>query len=163
MNHDQAPNPSLKQDQAPKFWRTRCARSAGVGRGGRVLFAHRAPSPLIASYTFLGFGFYLLSSAWDVPYHAQRRHALAQTGPYARFRHPRYLAFVLISLGSLLQWPTRLTLLMFPVLLVMYGRLAMTEEAEIRTQFGAEFGAYAAHTSRFCPKSTASTAAQCPA
>jgi len=105
----------------------------------------------IASYVFLGLGFYLLSSAWNVLYHAQRRHALATSGPYSRIRHPQYVAFVLILLGFLLQWPTLLTLLMFPILLVMYGRLARTEEAEIRAQFGADFDAYAARTPRFIP------------
>jgi protein-S-isoprenylcysteine O-methyltransferase Ste14 len=118
-------------------------------------------SPLhIASYVFLGFGFYLLSSAWNVLYHAQRRKALAVSGPYARIRHPQYVAFVLILLGFLLQWPTLLTLVMFPILLFMYGRLAVTEEAEMRKQFGADFDAYAARTPRFLPslhKPTAST------
>lgn len=105
----------------------------------------------IASYVFLGFGFYLLSSAWNVLYHAQRRNELAKTGPYARIRHPQYVAFVLILLGFLLQWPTLLTLVMFPILLVMYGRLAITEEAEMRKRFGGEFEAYAVHTPRFVP------------
>jgi protein-S-isoprenylcysteine O-methyltransferase Ste14 len=105
----------------------------------------------IASYVFLGFGFYLLSNAWNVLYHAQRRNELAKTGPYARIRHPQYVAFVLILLGFLLQWPTLLTLVMFPILLVMYGRLAITEEAEMRKRFGADFEAYAARTPRFLP------------
>lgn len=105
----------------------------------------------IASYVFLGFGFYLLSSAWNVLYHAQRRNELAKTGPYVRIRHPQYVAFVLILLGFLLQWPTLLTLVMFPILLVMYGRLAITEEADMRKRFGSEFEAYAAHTPRFLP------------
>jgi len=105
----------------------------------------------IASYVFLGYGFYLLSSAWNVLYHAQRRNSLATTGPYARIRHPQYVAFVLVLLGFLMQWPTLLTLLMFPILLVMYGRLAIKEEAEMRKQFGAEFEAYAASTPRFVP------------
>jgi len=105
----------------------------------------------IASYVFLGFGFYLLSNAWRVLYHAQRRNALAKAGPYARIRHPQYVAFVLILLGFLLQWPTLLTLLMFPILLVMYARLAVNEEAEMRQRFGAEFEAYAARTPRFLP------------
>lgn len=105
----------------------------------------------IASYVFLGAGFYLLSSAWNVLYHAQRRNALAKTGPYARIRHPQYIAFVLILLGFLLQWPTLLTLVMFPVLLFMYARLAITEEAEMHKRFGAEFDAYAARTPRFLP------------
>ena len=106
----------------------------------------------IASYVFLGFGFYLLSSAWNVLYHAQRRHALAAAGPYAVIRHPQYVAFVLILLGFLLQWPTLLTLVMFPILLIMYGRLALTEETEMRAQFGEEFEQYVRRTPRFIPR-----------
>ncbi|MCY1529812.1 Isoprenylcysteine carboxyl methyltransferase (ICMT) family protein [compost metagenome] len=106
----------------------------------------------IASYAFLGFGFYLLSAAWNVLYHAQRRHSLATTGPYAWVRHPQYVAFVLILLGFLLQWPTLLTLAMFPVLLVMYGRLAVSEERDMRKEFGATYEAYARATPRFIPR-----------
>ena len=107
--------------------------------------------PHLASYALLGGGFWLLSSAWNVLYHAQRRQALATVGPYARIRHPQYVAFVLILLGFLLQWPTLLTLVMFPILVAMYGRLAVTEEAEMRQRFGAAFDAYAARTPRFVP------------
>lgn len=106
----------------------------------------------IASYVFLGYGFYLLSNAWHVLYHAQRGHSLATTGSYARIRHPQYVAFVLILLGFLLQWPTLLTLLMFPVLLAMYGRLAITEEAEMQAQYGETFQRYAERTPRFIPR-----------
>jgi protein-S-isoprenylcysteine O-methyltransferase Ste14 len=106
----------------------------------------------IASYGFLGFGFYLLSSAWSVLYRAQRSNALATSGAYARIRHPQYVAFVLILFGFLLQWPTLLTLAMFPILLWMYGRLAFTEEAQMRVQFGDVFERYAAITPRFIPR-----------
>ena len=71
--------------------------------------------------------------------------------PISRIRHPQYIAFVLILLGFLLQWPTLLTLIMFPILLLMYARLAINEEAAMRQQFGAEFEAYAARTPRFLP------------
>ena len=110
-------------------------------------------SPLhIASYIFIGGGFWLLSSAWTVLYHAQRHAQLAVSGPYARIRHPQYVAFVAILFGFLLQWPTLLTLLMFPFLVVMYSRLAVNEEKDMRKQFGAEFDAYAARTPRFWPR-----------
>jgi protein-S-isoprenylcysteine O-methyltransferase Ste14 len=102
-------------------------------------------------FVFIGGGFWLLSTAWNVLYHAQRRQALADQGPYARIRHPQYVAFVLVLLGFLLQWPTLLTLLMFPILLVMYGRLAIAEEAEMRARFGAAWERYAAKTPRFLP------------
>ncbi len=116
----------------------------------------------IASYIFLVIGFYLLSNAWNVLYHAQRRQTLATAGPYAVIRHPQYVAFVLILLGFLLQWPTLLTLLMFPILLLMYARLAIREEAEMRKRFGAEFEAYAARTPRFLPSWRKQTTAKSP-
>jgi protein-S-isoprenylcysteine O-methyltransferase Ste14 len=112
----------------------------------------------LASFALLGGGFWLLSSAWNVLYHAQRHGELATTGPYARIRHPQYLAFVAILFGFLLQWPTLLTLVMFPVLLVMYGRLAAAEEAEMRQRFGAQWDRYAAVTPRFVPARRAGTA-----
>lgn len=113
----------------------------------------------IASYVLLAGGFILLSSAWNVLYHAQRRHTLAMTGPYARIRHPQYLAFVMILLGFLLQWPTLLTLLMFPILLWMYARLAVAEEREMRAQFGVDYERYASQTPRFLPRWSGATGA----
>ena len=53
----------------------------------------------IASYVFLGFGFFLLSSAWSALYKAQHSKTLATSGPCARIRHPQYVAFVLILFG----------------------------------------------------------------
>lgn len=108
--------------------------------------------PHLASYLLIGFGFYLLAKAWHVLYHAQRQGSLAVVGPYAVIRHPQYMAFVLIMLGFLLQWPTLLTLLMFPVLLFMYGRLAIAEEAAMRERFGEAWERYAAATPRFLPR-----------
>ena len=105
----------------------------------------------IASNILIVAGFWLLSASWHVLYHAQRVQVLATGGPYTRIRHPQYLAFVLILFGFLLQWPTILTLLMFPVLLVMYGRLAVTEERDMDTAFGEAWRAYAARTPRFLP------------
>jgi len=100
-----------------------------------ILFGWRAnphfgPFHLL-SFAFIGGGFWLLASAWKVLYAAQRAHALATSGPYAYIRHPQYAAFVLIMFGFLLQWPTLLTLAMFPVLVYMYVRLARREEQEV--------------------------------
>ena len=106
----------------------------------------------ILSNVLIFAGFILLASAWEVLYKAQRSHQLAVTGPYARVRHPQYDAFILIMLGFLLQWPTILTLLMFPVLVWMYTRLAFQEEREIRAEFGEEYDRYAAKTPAFFPR-----------
>lgn len=106
----------------------------------------------IASIVFIGVGFVLLARAWPVLHEAQKEGQLATTGPYARVRHPQYVAFVVIMFGFLLQWPTLLTLLMFPVLVVTYARLARREEREVAAQFGVEWESYAARTPRFLPR-----------
>lgn len=106
----------------------------------------------ILSYFFIGGGFVLLSSAWEVLYKAQREHQLATSGPYQHLRHPQYLAFILIMLGFLLQWPTLITLLMFPILVAMYLRLAHREEQETLTEFGEEYRRYMNGTGAFFPQ-----------
>lgn len=106
----------------------------------------------IASQLVIFGGFWLLASAWGVLYRAQRGHRLATSGIYARMRHPQYVAFVLIMFGFLLQWPTILTIVMFPVLAVMYGYLARREEADMLVEFGREYQTYVSHTPRFLPR-----------
>jgi len=105
----------------------------------------------ILSFILIGGGFWLLSGAWQVLYHAQRTGRLATTGPYTRIRHPQYAGFVLIMLGFLVQWPTLLTVAMFPVLLWMYLRLARHEEREMEAEFGEDYRRYAAATPAFIP------------
>ncbi|MCK9530638.1 MAG: isoprenylcysteine carboxylmethyltransferase family protein [Gammaproteobacteria bacterium] len=112
---------------------------------------HFGPFHLL-SFAFIGGGFWLLSAAWPVLYKAQQEKRLATTGPYARVRHPQYLGFILIMIGFLLQWPTLLTLAMFPVLTYMYVRLARTEEAAVRKEFGDEYRRYAEVTPAFIPR-----------
>ena len=97
-------------------------------------------------------GFALLSAAWPVLHAAQRERRVARTGPYALIRHPQYVGFAAIMLGLLLQWPTLPTLVMFPILLVTYARLARREEREARMALGVEYEAYAADTPPFFPR-----------
>jgi len=106
----------------------------------------------IASNILIAAGFWVLASAWRVLYEAQRAHRLATTGAYARIRHPQYVGFVLIMTGFLLQWPTLVTLSMFPILVFMYGRLARREEADMLTRYGDEYRRYVAKVPAFMPK-----------
>jgi len=105
----------------------------------------------ILSMFFIGGGFWLLASAWRILYAAQQSGTLAMSGPYARVRHPQYVAFILIMFGFLLQWPTILTLAMFPVLVIVYWRLALSEELQAIRDFGQVFTDYRANVPRFIP------------
>lgn len=106
----------------------------------------------IASWVFIGGGFWLISAGWQRLYAAAKEGRLATDGPYRRVRHPQYVGFVLIMIGFLLQWPTLITLVMFPVLLIVYRRLAVREERDVSAAFGEQWLRYAAQTPRFVPR-----------
>lgn len=109
---------------------------------------HMSPFHL-ASYAFIGGGMYLIYRSWKVLWAAAGRNELAVTDTYAWVRHPQYAGFLAVMVGFLLQWPTLPTLVMFPVLVVIYRRLAIAEERDVQARFGAAWDAYAAATPRF--------------
>lgn len=112
---------------------------------------HFGPFHLL-SFAFIFGGFVMISAAWKVLYDAQRARTVATTGPYARVRHPQYVGFILVMFGFLLQWPTLLTLLMFPVLVLMYIRLARIEEREALAEFGEAYRRYMAAAPGWIPR-----------
>ena len=112
---------------------------------------HLSPFHL-ASYVAIGGGFWLIAVAWRHLHDAARAGRLATTGPYAWVRHPQYDGLLLVMIGFLLQWPTIATMIMFPILVAVYVRLARNEEREVATQFGEQWATYAAATPAFLPR-----------
>lgn len=103
--------------------------------------------PLGSLITFLGVLLVILG--WKEVYRARDR--LATGGIYRVMRHPQYLGILLVTAGWLVHWPTLPGLLMWPVLVLLYVRLAIREDRYLAEKFGKEFQVYAEKTPMFFP------------
>ncbi|MFO0754276.1 MAG: isoprenylcysteine carboxylmethyltransferase family protein [Thermodesulfovibrionales bacterium] len=95
-------------------------------------------------------GFVIMWKGWKLIHGAKG--GLVTEGPYAYVRHPQYSGLSLIMIGMLIQWPTLITALMFPVLMYVYYRLSKREENEMLAQFGDEYRQYREKVPMFLPK-----------
>ena len=126
-----------------------------------VLWGHT----LIGSYGHLGMivgaalgviGLVLILAGWRTIYKAywskdRGEGALVTGGIYRYIRHPQYTGLMLLSLGMILDWATLPTLILLPVMAVVYYRLARREENDMIAEFGDEYRAYMLRTRRFIP------------
>ncbi len=87
---------------------------------------------------------------------------LVREGLYRRIRHPQYTGFFLFLIGSLANWPTLPTLVMFPILLWVYWRLALAEEREVAKAFSGDYQRYRRTTGMFLPRWNAKSGALPP-
>lgn len=76
---------------------------------------------------------------------------LVTDGIYKYMRHPQYSGFALMIIGFLIQWPTIITLVMAPILLTMYAKLAKKEEMKMVELFGEEYVEYRKRVPAFIP------------
>ncbi len=106
----------------------------------------------VAGQALIALGALIALAGWRAIHRARREKRLATTGLYARIRHPQYTGFFLFLAGSVVNWPTIPTLLMLPVLCLVYVRLARAEEADALAEFGDEYRAYMARTGGFLPR-----------
>ena len=101
-------------------------------------------------YTYVAGGFVLLISGWKRIYTSQGR--LVTDGAYGVIRHPQYLAIFIAIFGQLVHWPTIPTLVLSPVIVFAYVRLARREEARMIDKFGAEYREYRERVPMFFPR-----------
>lgn len=94
-------------------------------------------------------GFVIMWKGWRLIHRAKG--GLVTDGPYAYVRHPQYSGLFLIMIGLLIQWPTIITALMFPVLIFIYYRLSKTEESDMVKAVGDEYKRYIEKIPMFIP------------
>ena len=95
-------------------------------------------------------GILLIVFGWKGIHEAKGQ--LVTTGIYGHVRHPQYLGFLLLTLGMNLEWTTFFTLLLWPVIAVLYYRLAKKEEKESEETFGEEYRKYKQSVPMFIPR-----------
>ena len=104
----------------------------------------------LVSNALMGAGLVLMWAGWRKIH--QGRGELVTDGVYAWVRHPQYAGLFLITVGMLIQWPTIVTVATWPVLLVVYYRLARREEREAGARYGEAYRVYRARVPMFVPR-----------
>ena len=67
-------------------------------------------------------------------------------------RHPQYTGIFLAIIGQLIHWPTIPTVVLFPVIVWAYYRLAKREEQQMLEKFGTAYVIYCQHVPMFIPR-----------
>jgi protein-S-isoprenylcysteine O-methyltransferase Ste14 len=81
----------------------------------------------------------------------QPKHTLVTRGVYSVIRHPSYLGLLVNSLGWGLTFRSGVGVLLTALIIPPLLARIRAEERLLRTQFGAEYDAYCARTSRLIP------------
>ena len=115
----------------------------GLGDQGAIVFD-------LMGQTLIVIGVALAMIGWRQVHRAKG--GIVREGLYRRIRHPQYTGFFLFLTGSLLNWPTLPTLIMFPLLLWTYYRLAKSEERDAQAAYGDAYDNYRISTGMFLPK-----------
>lgn len=123
---------------------------------GHTLFAWLGHTGLYIGTALAVVGIVLVVLGWRAVYQRYWRKAsgegeLVTDGIYRYIRHPQYTGFMLITLGMMLDWATLPMLVMWPILGLLYYKLARREERELEAQFGPACRRYMERTSMFVP------------
>lgn len=101
---------------------------------------------------FIVTGLLLLIGGWREVYRARVEGRMADGGLYALMRHPQYVGIMLAVFGQIVHWPTIVTVALFPVIVLVYVRLARKEERELLERFGAAYRDYRERVPMFFPR-----------
>lgn len=108
---------------------------------------------MIAGYTLVFIGIGMLAEGWREIYRASQEHRLVTNGLYGMVRHPQYIGILLAIFGEgVVHWPTLLTVVLYPVIVVAYVLLARKEEKRMIAAFGEPYLEYRQRVPMFFPR-----------
>jgi len=102
---------------------------------------------MLISVIMILIGLILVIGGWVSIY--KRKETIVMDGFYSYVRHPQYLGFIIIISGFIIQWPTFLTLVMYPILVYLYYKQAIKEEHHLLKKFGNIYFEYTKRVPRF--------------
>jgi protein-S-isoprenylcysteine O-methyltransferase Ste14 len=133
----------------------------GVSLPEGILWGHTLQQYIGYWGMYIGFalnlvGALLVIQGWKVIHRRywskeEGKGTLVTDGIYAYIRHPQYSGFMLITLGLLVHWATIPLLIMWPILMLLYYRLAKREEKDMEKEFGNQYVEYKKRTAMFLP------------
>ena len=106
---------------------------------------------MIVGYIFVFAGFSMIARGWSAVHRATKENRLVKDGIYSVIRHPQYTGIFILIIGQLIHWPTIITLVLSPLILIAYYRLSLKEEKEMLTIFGREYYTYSKGVPMFFP------------
>lgn len=123
---------------------------------GHTLFDQVGYLGMYINISFAIVALFLIISGWRNIYRQywskeSGKGNVVKTGVYRYIRHPQYTGFMLITLGMIFEWATLPMLLMWPLVVWMYVRLAKREEEDMIEEFGEEYVRYMMKSKRFIP------------
>lgn len=80
-----------------------------------------------------------------------KSHGLVTSGIYKYIRHPQYTGIILLITGWMFRWLNPTILIMYPILLILYYKLARNEERQMLKDYGEEYLQYKDTTPMFFP------------
>lgn len=104
----------------------------------------------LVSNGFWIMGIVIMGTGWKKIHSAKGN--LVTNGIYGLVRHPQYVGLFLVSLGLMIQWPTLVTLVLWPVMFIVYYRLAAREERRMVEVFGERYLEYRKRVPAFFPR-----------
>lgn len=104
-------------------------------------------------YSIVLAGAVLVADGWRLVYTARRENRMVTEGVYARMRHPQYTGFFLVVFGEgIVHWPTFVSVVAFPIIILAYTLLARQEEKHMLDRFGDEYREYRRRVPMFFPR-----------